>query len=71
MGGSPFQVPVNMAVQEPRTRVVSEEPDRDIIIRVADAHDVADDRVDKVISRVSRTPYHVECVPVQVYRVLV
>ena len=43
------QMPINVAVEEPRARVVSEESDRDIITRVADAHDVADDRVIKVV----------------------
>ena len=43
------QVPVNVAVEEPRTRVVREEPDRDIIARVADAYDVADNWVHKVV----------------------
>ena len=43
------QVPVNVAVEEPRARVVREKPDRDIITCVADAHDVADDGVLKVV----------------------
>jgi len=43
------QVPVNVAVEEPRARVVSEEPDRDIVASVADAYDVADDGVLKVV----------------------
>jgi len=42
-------MPVNVAVEEPRARVVREEPDRDIITGVADVHDVADDRVHKVV----------------------
>ena len=43
------QVPIDVAVEEPRARVVSEEPDRHIITRVADAHDVADDRIIKIV----------------------
>jgi hypothetical protein len=49
MGSSPFQMPINVAVQEPRAGVVSEESDRDIIAVVADVHNVADDGVDIVI----------------------
>ena len=43
------QMPINVAVEKPRARVVGKESDRDIIARVADAHDVADDRVIKVV----------------------
>ena len=43
------QVPVNVAVEEPRARVVREEPDRDIVTRLADAYDIADDGVLKVV----------------------
>jgi hypothetical protein len=47
---SPFQVPINVAVEEPRARIVSEESDRDLIARAADAHDVTFNGVDVVIS---------------------
>ena len=53
-------MPVNVAVEEPRARVVSKEPDRDFIARVADAHDVADDRVIKVVRRITGTADHGE-----------
>jgi hypothetical protein len=43
------QVPIDVAVEEPWARVVSEEPDRHIITRVADADDVAEDRIVKVV----------------------
>jgi hypothetical protein len=43
------QVPVDVAVEEPRTGVVREEPDRDIIASVADGYDIADDWVHKVV----------------------
>ena len=49
-----------MAVEKPRARVVSKEPDRDIIARVADAHDVADDGVIKVVRRITGTADHGE-----------
>jgi hypothetical protein len=43
------QMPVNVAMKEPRARVVREESDCDIVAGVADAHDVANDRVHKVV----------------------
>jgi hypothetical protein len=49
------QVPINVAVEEPRARVVGEEPDRDTIALNADTHDVADDRVVKVVRRIPST----------------
>jgi hypothetical protein len=70
MSGSPFQVPIDVAMQEPRTRIVSEESERHIIPRISYAHDVADDRVVIVVSRISGTADHVEVMPVQVDRVL-
>jgi hypothetical protein len=57
-------------MQEPRARVVSEEPDGDIVVAVADAHDITDDRVVIVISRAASTADDVEGVPVQVDRML-
>ena len=50
------QVPINVAVEEPRARVVGEEPDCDTISGLADVHDVADDRVFKVVRRITSTP---------------
>jgi len=47
------QVPVDVAVEEPGTGVVGEEPDRDIVAHVTDAHDVTDDGVYKVVRRIS------------------
>jgi hypothetical protein len=49
------QVPINVAVEEPGARIVSKEPDRDIIASVAHAHDVADDRIFKVVCRITST----------------
>ena len=60
------QVPVNVAVEEPRTRVVREEPDRDIVASVADAYDVADNWVHKVVRRIASTADHVERMAVNV-----
>ena len=49
------QVPINVAVEEPRARIVSKEPDRDIIAIAAHAHDVANDRIIKVVCRITST----------------
>ena len=64
-------MPIDVAVKEPRPRVVSLEPDRDIIIRVAEADNVAHDRVVVVVRRASRAADDVEDVSVQVDRVLI
>jgi hypothetical protein len=65
-------VPIDVAVEEPWTGVVSEESNRDVIVRgdVTDADDVAHNGVDIIVSRVTGTPNHMERVPVQVDRVL-
>ncbi len=55
------QVPVDVAVEEPRARVVGEESDSyKVGFASADAHDVADDRVDEVVGIVSSAPNHME-----------
>jgi hypothetical protein len=63
-------VPINVAVEEPRARIVSDESDSDLIARLPDAHDVADNGVVKVISIAASTADDVEGVPVQVNGVL-
>ena len=60
------QVPVNVTVEEPRARVVREEPDSDIITSVADAHDVAEDRIIIVIRTVTSAAYNSEGMSMQV-----
>ena len=57
------QVPVDMAMEEPWTRVVSVESDGDIVTRISYAHDVADDRINEVVGRVPGAPDHIEVVP--------
>ena len=42
-------MPIDVAVEEPRARVVGEEADRDIVTNIADAHDVANNGVIKVV----------------------
>jgi len=62
-----FQVPVNMAVDEPWARIVRHEPDREVIRRAgAHARNVADDGVIIVVSRGSSAADHMEVVSVQV-----
>ena len=67
-----FQVPVNVAVEEPRARVVRLEPDSDIILSVSisHAHNVPNDWVNIVVGVVARATDNVERVAVQVYGVL-
>jgi hypothetical protein len=64
-------VPINVTVEEPRTGVVSLEPDRDIIVRVPDAYNVAHDGVVEVVSRVSCAADDVEDMSMQVDWVLI
>jgi hypothetical protein len=63
-------VPINVTVEEPWARIISEESDCNVVARVPDAHDVANDGVVKVISRVASAADDVEGMPVQVHRVL-
>jgi hypothetical protein len=49
MGHERVQVPVIVAAEDPRARVIREEPDRDLITSVPDAYDVADDGIFKVV----------------------
>jgi hypothetical protein len=65
-----FQVPIDVAVEEPRARVVSHEPDRDIIGFDAYVHDVAYDGVVEVVRRTSCAANDVEGMPMQVDRML-
>jgi hypothetical protein len=57
-------------MEEPRSRIVGEEPDCDVIPGVANTHDISDNRVDEVVGRVTRAAYHMEIMPVQMNRVL-
>jgi hypothetical protein len=60
-----------MTVEEPRAGVVGEESDRDIVAHVANAHDVTDDGVHKVVRRVSGTADYGKRMSVEVNGVLV
>ena len=46
-------MPIDVAVEEPRARVISHEPNRNVIVSGADAYDVAHDRVVKAVRRVA------------------
>jgi hypothetical protein len=60
------QVPVDVAVEEPRAGVVREEPDCNVITGVADAHDIAEDRIIKVVCRVTSAAYNSKGMSMQV-----
>jgi len=47
-------------MEEPRSRVVGEEPDCDFITSVTNTHDVSDDRVVEVVGRVTSGADYVE-----------
>ena len=56
------QVPIDVAVEEPRARIVGDEADGDLIICAsANAYDVAHDWVDPVVLRAVRATDDVEC----------
>ena len=56
-------MPIDVAMEEPWSRVVGEEPNCDFISRVANTHDISDDRVDEVVSRVTSGADDVEVMP--------
>ena len=56
-------MPIDVAMEEPRSRIVREEPDRDFVPSVTNTHDISNNRVVEVVGRVARTPDYVEIVP--------
>jgi hypothetical protein len=54
------QVPIDMAMEKPWTKVVSEESDGDIVTGISYVHDVTDDGIIKVVGRVPGAPDHME-----------
>ena len=65
-----IQVPVDVAVKEPWTRIVGEKPNRYVVMilkvgAIASAHDIANDGVVKVVGRISGATDHVERVLVR------
>jgi hypothetical protein len=67
---SRFKVPVNVAVKEPWAGVVSGEADSNFIAICASAHNVADGRIDVVVSRRACTANHMEGMAMKVEWVL-
>jgi hypothetical protein len=63
-------MPIDMAVEEPRSRIVREEPDRDFVSRVTHTYDISNDRIVEVVGRISCAPDYMEIMPVQVDWVL-
>jgi hypothetical protein len=57
-------------MEEPRTRIVSKEPDCDVIASIADAHNIPNDGVIEVVRGVASATDHMEIVSMQMNRVL-
>lgn len=57
-------------MEEPRSRIVGEEPDSNLITSIANTHDISDDRIVEVVGRVTSAADHVKVVPVQMDRAL-
>jgi len=63
-------VPIDVAMEEPRSRIVGEEPDGHFISTSTHRHDISDDGVVEVVGRTIGAADHMEIVPVQMDRVL-
>jgi hypothetical protein len=63
-------VPVDVAVEEPGAKVVGKEANCDSIPSGADTNNIPDNRVVKVVGRVTSAADHMEVVPVQMNRML-
>jgi len=57
-------------MEEPRSRIVGEEPDSDFISTSTHRYDIPDDGVVEVVGRTIGAADHMEIVPVQMDRVL-
>ena len=57
-------MPINVAVEEPRSRIVREESDRDFISNVTYTHDISNNRVLEVVQLAPCAPNHMEIMPV-------
>jgi len=62
-GEASIQMPIDVAMEEPWSRVVGEETDCDFISRVANTHDISDDSVVEVVGRVTSAADDVEVMP--------
>ena len=63
-------MPINVAVEEPRARVIRKETNRDFIPSSTYTHDVPDNGVVKVVGCAPSAADHMEVVPVQMNRML-
>ena len=63
-------MPVNVAVEKPRAGIVGEETNRDIIPSLTNTHDIPNNRVVKVVGRVTSAADHIEAVAMQMNRML-
>jgi hypothetical protein len=63
-------VPIDVAVEEPRSRIVREETDREFVTGVTHTHDITDDRVVVVVGRVPCAPDYIEIMSMQMNGVL-
>lgn len=63
-------MPVNVAVEEPRTRIICAEPERHIVSCIANADDVTSNRVGVVVRRAASHTDNIEVMTVQMEGVL-
>lgn len=63
-------MPVDVAVEEPRTVIVGEEAYCDIVAGIANTHDIADYGIDEIVGRIPSATDDPERVSVQMHRVL-
>jgi len=63
-------MPIDVAMEEPRARIVRKEADCDVISNVTDAHNISDNRVVEVVRGVASAAHDMEVVPMQMNRVL-
>ena len=63
-------MPVDVAVEEPRARVVGKEANCDFIPSNTYTHDIPNNRIIKVVGRVPSAADHMEVVSVQMNRML-
>ena len=57
-------------MEEPGTWVKCVEANCNVVPRPSSVHDIADDWVLVIVTRVSSAPYNAECMPMQMERVL-
>ena len=65
-----FEMPVDVAMQEPRARVVGGKAESDIVASPAHTHNITAHWVRVVVGGASRDAYNVKCVTVEVERML-